>query len=388
MTQSAGVPSSDYLAIALAIVLVALVGVSLSLTIPLLSLGMERMGITSTLNGLNTATAGIANLLIVPFVPRLAARFGVRVLLLGTILVGIVSTLLFPLLPFLLWFPLRFALGASLGALFVLSEYWINATAPPGRRGMVMGLYATVLALGFAAGPALLGLLGPEGWPPYVASAALFATALIPLGLAGGRTPEFEENENGGYNLFHFLRTAPSATLAALIFGAVETGTFALLPVYGTRTGLSEQEAAGLVSMIALGNVLFQIPVGFISDKIDRRKILFVCGLAGAIGAALIPAVAPSPIAFKFGLFIFGGIVGGLYTVGLAHLGQRYTGHDLASANAAFIMLYSVGLIDGPPLVGGGMDLIGPNGMAATLGLLLGIYAVVVLSRILTFGRS
>ncbi len=388
MSEPDGAPPPDYLAIALAIVLVALVGVSLSLTIPLLSLDMERMGVTSTLNGLNTATAGIANLLIVPFVPRLAARFGVRLLLLGAILIGIVSTLLFPVAPFLAWFPLRFALGASLGTLFVLSEYWINATAPADRRGMVMGLYATVLAVGFAAGPALLAIFGTSGWPPYIAAAVLFSTALIPLALAHGRAPEFDESESGERNILFFLRAAPAATLAALIFGAVETGTFALLPIYGTRTGLDEQAAAALVSMIALGNVLFQIPVGYVSDKVDRRKVLFICGFLGAVGAALIPALAHSPATLKAGLFIFGGIVGGLYTVGLAHLGQRYTGHDLASANAAFIMLYSVGLIIGPPLVGGGMDLLGPNGMAATLGTLLAIYAGVVLNRILTFRRS
>src|SRR5215212_12250566 len=66
------------------------------------------------------------------------------------------------------WFPLRFLFSASFGVLFVLSEYWINAVAPPDRRGFVMGIYATVLALGFAIGPAVLKLVGTTGWPPYL----------------------------------------------------------------------------------------------------------------------------------------------------------------------------------------------------------------------------
>ncbi len=382
------VPTTNAAAIALAIALVALVGVSLSLSVPLLSMGMERMGVTGTLNGLNTATAGVANLAVVPFVPALAAAIGVRRLLCAAILLGLVTTLLFPLLAFPFWFPLRFLLGASLGVLFVLSEYWINATAAPSQRGMVMGIYATVLALGFAAGPALLSVVGTLGWTPYVLSAALFGLALLPLGLGRGKVPEFAGDGGKGHNVFSFVRLAPTATIAALVFGAVETGAFSLLPVYGTRTGLDEASAAQLVSILALGNVLFQIPVGWLSDRIDKRLVLLACGTSGALGAAVMPLVAGDPVPFRVGLLIFGGLVGGLYTVGLAHLGQRYTGRDLASANAAFVMLYSAGLILGPPFIGVSMDAFGTSGLAAGLSALLAGYAGLALWRILTSRHS
>src|SRR5919205_408569 len=156
--------SARVAAIAAAIACVTAVGIGLSLSVPLLSLEMERMGISGTLIGLNTAVAGIASICIVPFVPRLAARIGVLPLLWCCIVGATLALLAFKALySFAWWFPLRFLFSAALGALFVLSEYWINAAAPPQRRGLVMGIYATVLALGFAAGPGLLFTVGTSG---------------------------------------------------------------------------------------------------------------------------------------------------------------------------------------------------------------------------------
>ncbi len=256
--------------LAAAIGSVAAVGVALSLSIPLLSLEMERMGVSNTGIGINTAIAGLASVIVIPFVPRLAARTGVLPLLWGSVIVGALSLLAFEALwSFAWWFPLRFVFSATLGVLFVLSEYWINAAAPPARRGLVMGVYATVLALGFATGPAVLAAVGTSGWPPYLAGAALFALASLPLAFAQGLTPEPRGGNKRG--VLSFLGAAPAATLAALVFGAVETGGFALLALYGLRLGFAPETAPYLLTAVALGNVALQIPIGLLSDRVDRR---------------------------------------------------------------------------------------------------------------------
>ncbi len=376
-----GSASGSRSTIAAAIALVTLVGLSLSLLIPLLSLEMERMGIASTTAGLNVAVGGVSNLVVVPFVPRLAALIGVRSLIVLAIAAGAAATIAFHVSPFWVWFPLRFVLGAALGTLFVLSEFWINAAAPPARRGLVMGIYATVLALGFAAGPLLLSLTGTGGLPPYLAGAALFALALVPLAMAGGATPAIGPKARS--RVGHFILAAPTATFAALLFGAIETGGFALLPVFGLRTGFDELSAARLVTLAAIGNVLFQIPLGLLSDRVDRRVLILVISVLGAAGTALFPLATTAPVAFQIVLCLWGGVTGGLYTLGLAHLGARVSGSDLASANAAFVMFYSAGLIVGPPAVGAGMDMIGPQGFALVLGLMLAAFALFVASRLI-----
>ena len=373
-------------AITAAITCVAVVGIGLSLSIPLLSLEMERMGASGTLIGINTAVAGLASILTVPFVPRLAARVGVVRLLILAIGLGAVSLVAFKVLYGIgWWFVLRFVFSMALGVLFVLSEFWINEAAPPARRGLVMGIYATVLALGFAVGPTLLALLGTEGYAPYLAGAALFLLGIIPIALARGLSPEIAGS--GSRNVVGYVRLAPAATCAALVYGAAETGGFAILPLYGLRLGYSPETAAGLVSVLALGNVLFQIPFGLLADRFDRRRVLLASALGGALGAALIPAASASAPVLIGLLFVWGGLAGTLYTVGLAHLGASVRGAELASANAAFIVLYNVGLMVGPPIIGGGMDLMPPQGFAYALCGLFLTYAGLVLWRLRGAGR-
>jgi MFS family permease len=359
-------PQARNLGIAAAILIIALVGVGLSLTIPLLSLEMERMGVSGTMIGVNTAVAGIASIIAVPFVPRVAARIGMGRMLGLAIATVIVTLVLFKAsFNFWLWFPIRFVFSVALGALFVLSEYWISALAPPERRGMVMGIYATVLALGFAAGPAILAGVGTSGWPPYLAGAALLALASGPLLLARGLLPTLDHAPPRRFSVY--VLALPVATLAGMAFGAVETGGFAILPVYGLRIGFDAESAAFLVSIVALGNVLMQLPLGLLADRMNKGLLLVIIAVLGCLGAALLPAVAGTGQAFQALLFVWGGVVGGLYTVGLAHLASRFEGPDLAGANAAFVVFYNIGLTLGPPIVGAAMDYNNPHGFAYAL---------------------
>jgi len=132
---------------------IAGVGLGFSITLPLLALTLEDRGISSTWIGINTAFWGLSSLAITPFVSRIAARLGTAQALALSILALAAALPLFYLSPFWLWFPLRLVAGAALTTTFVLSEFWINVAAPPGKRGVVMGIYATVLSIGFAMGP-------------------------------------------------------------------------------------------------------------------------------------------------------------------------------------------------------------------------------------------
>ncbi len=364
-----------------AILTISAVGTGLSLMLPLLSLELERMGASASLNGLNTAVAGLANIIVAPLVPMLAARLGQRRLVMLCLAGLIASILLFRLVPDIAaWFLFRFMFGLSIGTLFVLSEFWITVSAPEARRGLIMGIYATVLALGFAAGPLVLGLVGTTGWAPYLCGAALVGVAVLPVVLLPRRLPSIGDAPHP--RVLPLVRVAPVATLAALMFGALETGAFSQLPLYGLRRGLDDGNAALLVTWQALGNLAFQIPIGWLSDRIDRRKVLLSCALAGAAGSLALIALPLPGLGFLALLFVWGGVTGAIYTVGLAHLGSRFSGADVAVANAVFVMLYSTGMILGPPLVGAGMDLMGHAGLPVVLAGLLTAYAAMVAHRI------
>ena len=369
------------LSITAAIACIVAVGIGLSLSIPLISFALDAKGASRTVIGLNSAMGGVATLVCAPFISGWARRFGVRPVLLWAVALGIVSFLGFLVIePLWAWFPLRFVFGVALTVLFVLSEYWINAVAPEERRGLVLSIYVTALSLGFAAGPQILTMVGTSGPAPYLVGSALFAISMLPVLIARGIAPSIEEEPSRGFAAF--LWAAPAATLAALVFGAAETGAFALLPLYGIATGLDVAAATTLVSFVSLGNLVFQVPLGLVADRIDRRVVLLFCAAVGAIGMATMAFVPMSRTVLLILLFVWGGIVAGLYTVGLAHLGGRFRGADLAQANAAFVVMYSAGLIVGPPLAGFGMDLWPPTGLPATLAALFAAYVVVVVFRL------
>jgi MFS family permease len=168
-----------------------------------------------------------------------------------------------------------------------------------------------------------------------------------------------------------------------LIFGAVETGGFALFPVYGSRIGYSESEAALLLSMIGLGNVILQIPLGLVSDRVrDRRGLLLICATIGLAGMLVLPLYVANWYLTAAVLFVWGGVVAALYTIGLAHLGSRLTGRELASANAAFVFCYGFGMLIGPQVIGIGMDVLGPPGFGYALALFFALYIVLAAIRI------
>jgi len=361
-----------------AIATVTIVGVGLSLTMTLLSLRLGEQGFSAGAIGLNPAAGACAILAGASFVPALVRRMNIKPLLFLALLTSGISLLSFALTEdYWAWLLIRTVFSSALSVLFVTSEYWINAIAPQRHRGFVLGFYMTSLAGGFAVGPGILGFVGTAGAAPFIVAIVLFGLAAVPIVLWTGKEPEIASAPP--IPVLGFFTSVPAATLASLLYGAIETASLALLPVYALRTGLSPETGALFVTLFAFGNVLFQFPVGYASDQIDRQKLLLLLAILGFCGAMALALTGPSHFAlFCASLVIWGGVVGSLYAVGLAHLGSRYSGLDLASANAAYVMLYSLGMLSGPPLAGLGMDLNSPNGFFFSLAGLLLLYVGVV----------
>jgi MFS family permease len=370
------------LALVSAITTVTIVGVGISLTMTLIALRLGEQGYSAGAIGLNPTAGGFAILAGAAFVPALVRRMNVKPLLFLALLTSGVSLLSFTLTDdYWAWLAIRTVFSGALSVLFVTSEYWINAIAPPRRRGFVLGFYMTSLAGGFAVGPAILGFVGTAGAAPFLVATALFALAAVPIVLWSGKVPEIKNAPP--LPVLGFLTSVPIATLAGLLHGAIETASLGLLPVYALRAGLSPETGALFVTLFALGNVIFQFPMGFASDMMDRNKLLLSLAILALCGAIALALAGPSHFLLFCGLLvIWGGIVGSLYAIGLAHLGSRYSGQDLASANAAFVMLYSLGMLGGPPIAGLGMDLASPNGFFFSIAALLVLYLGVVCGRL------
>jgi len=345
------------------------VGVAYGALIPLMSLRLEAAGVDSLLIGIQGAMFPLATLAIGAFIPWLVSRVSLLLVLYASLAVAAASALLFPVFPALsAWFVLRFVMGSAGTVHWVVSEIWMNALATARDRSRLMGIYATLLAAGFAVGPLIVRATGIEGWPPFAAIAAGILVAALPLPLARSLVPELPARRS--VRIRGLLEREPGVLLAALLAGLLDAAVLVFLPLYGVRSGLAQGDAVTLVAWFMAGNLVFQIPLGWWADQSDRWKVLRLCVACSLVGALALPVLAPdgwlpSKPLLAAVLFVWGGTSFGLYTLSLAVLGERFSLAELAAVNTAFVMVYEIGSISGPILVGAAMDLAGRNALAA-----------------------
>lgn len=361
-------------------------GIGMGLSLPLLSLILERNGVSATMNGANVVFGVTALLITTPFIPAVASRIGTVRFLIACYALAAVSLLGFRATnDLVLWFVLRFTLNAGLQGLFLVSEVWINQIATERVRGRLVAIYASLLSAGFAVGPLIIQELGTRGWEPFIAGSVAMLAAMVPLLLAHRLVPPVEHATARA--MFGFVFKSPSAAAAGLSYGAIEVCLATFLTVYAVRLGSTEESATLLVAAWGIGNMVLQPPIGWLADQIDRRLVLILCGIVGVLGAFALPMTQGAGWPGLILAFVWGGSIAGLYSVGLAHLGANFKGSELAAANAAFAMLYALGTMAGPGLGGVAMDLWDPHGLAVVVGLISAVLLGVVGYRLITFPR-
>ena len=384
---------TDFAAAFASIAAISAIGSAIGLSFPLLSLILEQRGYSAAIIGANAATAGVASMAAVWLVNPLVDRLGVVNALLASAVVAAISLIGFYVFDSLTaWFLLRVTFNGALTLSFVLSEFWINSAASERQRGLMLGIYATVLSLGFGIGPGILAVTGSAGPLPFVIGTAIILASCLPILYARQREPVLDGSLGSSGGFLKFVLIVPLATGAVAVFGAVEQSILSLIPVYGQRLGYTEAGVAIFLMMIAAGNVALQIPLGIASDRMkDRRIILYLCGLIGVGGALLLPvafsSTAPAYLP-PLVLFVWGGVISGMYTVGLAHLGSRLKGGDLAQANAAFVFCYTLGMIAGPQLSGIAMEAVPPHGFAWAMAAFFAAYLLLCIQRALVRGKK
>src|SRR5262249_19034421 len=163
-----------------------------------------------------------------------------------------------------------------------------------------------------------------------------------------------------------------------------ENVAFSFLPIFALQAGVPAETGATWLSAFVIGNLVLQWPIGWLADHTDRRAVLAGCAAGSAALAALVTAVDPPSNGVLVVLLLWGGISFGIYTVGLALLGQRFKGGDIARANAAFTMVYTFGGLIGRPISGAAMDAFGRSGLTLSVAF---FYAVAAVAAVVAFYR-
>ncbi|MDA1310593.1 MAG: MFS transporter, partial [Proteobacteria bacterium] len=299
------------------------IGLAVGGSIPLLSLIMERRGVSETLIGANTAMGSIGVICIAPFVPMIVRRFGLAPSVIAGIVLSVASFLAMAVFDSLTaWFVLRPLYAGGLGIHWIVSETWMNTVASNRNRGRIMAIYVTTIAAGMAAGPAILGVTGTEGWMPFAVFGAATFLAALPLALVARYAPQSQIGGHGTPALL--IRGAPTVFAAVVAVGLYSGACFVFLPIYGLRSGMAEADAVFLLTAFLAGNLLFQVPIGWLADRINLRLLLLACAAVAIVAPFLIAGVIGAPVVLAIFMALWGGAVFAFYTVGITMLGQRF----------------------------------------------------------------
>lgn len=323
---------------------------------PLMALVLSRAGASSAAIGAVTAASLVAVILLGPLYPRAIVRLGLkRSIILGVSAASLIM-LLMPLWPAVgPWMGLRFLCGCVLGLTWIASEIWMNNVSDDATRGTIMGLYGTVFSVGIVVGPILLEFTGTRGALPFAAGAACLAATMLPLALQR-RIKSAPQRFTPVGGLARAVRAAPVVMLAAAVAGLVESSDLTLLPLFGLRAGLDERASLLLVTVFMTGNVILQMPIGVLADRLGRRFVLGWCALASGLGPLLLPACMGSPALLGPLLFLWGGTLYAFYSQGVALMGEEFPAVELPAANAVFVMVYCLGGVIGPSVGGFALD--------------------------------
>jgi MFS family permease len=351
----------------------AVVNLVYGITFPLLALVLDAQGVSKTLIGLSTIAQAVAVLLIAPWAPGLLRRFAPsRLMQIVSIFLSVLFIIagLFPNVWF--WFPLRFVIGALTAMLWILSETLINDLVGDRWRGRVIGLYAAVGAAGFAMGPMLLILTGSEGMLPFYSTSALILAAGIPLFFVSHKRIGHEKEKADG--LWKIFLLAPTIMLINVVYAASAESMITFFPIFGISVGLSENLALGLMTVMGMGAMILTMPISWLADHVDRMGLLVVCLLLTMLGLFFMPQLIQQPLIAGVYAFLFGGVEGMIYVLGLILVGERFKGGALAAATTVFTACWGAGTVVGPLLVGVGMDRYGANNMPYLIFLLFVIF--------------
>lgn len=347
------------------------VGVAVGAIVPLVSLSLQRDGYSGFMIGVNSAMLPLAVLVMGPFMPRIIARLGTLPSIVLGLGVAAAAVLLFPALPnYYAWCAIRFVIGLAGAIHWITSETWINLMAASRNRSRVMGIYATVMAAGFVLGPLIINVTGTDGWVPFIAVSAALVLALVPVAFARHVVPSM--SSHGSVGVTTAFAAAPMVMIAALVAGFVDAGLFSLIPVYETRAGFVETVAAASLSVFMAGNLVLQVPLGWLADQTDRRVILLLSAGIVCAGAIIYPLLLGEEIWLWPMMFVWGGVSWGVYTLALGLMGERFPAAQLAAANSAFVMMYEMGSFGGPIVAGTAMDLAPLYGLPVVVALASG----------------
>ncbi|GIO97297.1 MULTISPECIES: MFS transporter [Paenibacillus] len=361
------------------IAVVVAAGLSQGLLLPVLAIFLERMGISSSMNGLNAAALYVGSFAMTLVAERLLGWVGFKKLIISGLVLVMLSLVAFPLVPSVaVWFVLRVLVGIGDSALHYAAQLWVLMMSTVKNRGRSISFYGMSYGLGFSIGPLGIPLLKYGEAVPFIILAVLFLfILLVVLFKLPNLKPEKSENgdQQPAGRYLKSYRLAWFALIPAFLYGYMEAGINSNFPVYGLRSGFTLGEISALLPFVGIGGLVLQLPLGMWSDKFGRKRVLTIAGIVGGCCFLLIPAAGTNFWATLVLLTLAGGLVGSFFSLGLAYAADILPRVLLPAANVVASFHFNAGSIAGPNAGGAIMETGWNGGIFVLLGGLYILFA-------------
>jgi len=278
------------------------------------------------------------------------------------------------------WLVLRLLNGFAMAVLFVVSESWINLYADQSNRGAYFSLYMMMTSLAVLFGQLMVEAAGPHSPYLFLMGALTITAGTLYCRFAGRPWPALPVRTvqplqvvvsaaDQRYGLWKLVILAPVTIIAVFQAGMTNMNVFALTPLYGAKIALPAATTVGLVTAFSMGGMLAQTPVGWLSDRLDRRWMLLVQGVLAATlcGGIIMLADTHVPVLFVL-FFLYGATALTIYPVGIAFANSQIDSRHMVSASGGLLLLYSIGNVMTPGVAAGLMDYVAPYALFIMLG--------------------
>ncbi|MBM7693650.1 MFS family permease [Peribacillus deserti] len=333
--------------------IVGISGFSQGMLLPLLAIIFEHHGVSSSINGLHAAGLYIGILLASPFMEQPLRKLGYKKMILIGGCIVFASLFMFPLWTSIwFWFVLRMLIGIGDHMLHFATQTWITASSPIEARGRNISIYGLFFGIGFAAGPVLTNLVEINENLPFFISSGISLLAWLTIFILKDDYPEQSiETVSFAGTISRFgqvTRFAWLAFLPAFSYGFVEASLNGNFPVYALRNGIDVSAVSILLPAFAIGAILTQFPLGWLSDKIGRKKVLLLVMLSGCVFFMLAGMNKDSFMGLFICFLLAGMMTGSTFSLGISYMADLTPASLLPAGNLMCGICFSVGSLAGP----------------------------------------
>jgi MFS family permease len=269
------------------------------------------------------------------------------------------------------WIVLRLVIGFCFSGIYVVAESWLNDRSSNDTRGQALSMYLMVQMSGIVVGQLLLNIADPAGFELFVLITVLVSISFAPILLSSSPAPIYATAKP--MSLRELITASPLGCVGMFLLGGVFASLFGMASVFATQRGLSFAEISYFVTSIYVGGLLVQYPIGWLSDRIDRRLLIVATAAMCAVVSVGSLSIGDSLVWLTLAGFFIGGTTNPMYSLLIAYTNDFLDTDQMASASGGMLFINGVGAMGGPIVVGYLMTIYGPSAFFGYIGLLMAL---------------